>query len=137
MLIYVCARTCSRMHACISKEKLTLANGRFWQKGFVTRCYYATKSQLAFLKQYVRLCRCHVYLKIRVYCWGMLSVYLFYIYQINCVIVGLDTQFSYLKLARAISYLAKDGCHFVATNTDTGLPIGSGKVLPGNVNWPH
>ncbi|KAK2142602.1 hypothetical protein LSH36_934g00014 [Paralvinella palmiformis] len=50
--------------------------------------------------------------------------------DINCVIVGLDTQFSYLKLARAISYLAKDGCHFVATNTDTGLPIGSGKVLP-------
>lgn len=51
--------------------------------------------------------------------------------DISCVIVGLDTHFSYIKLARAISYLARDGCHFVVTNTDTGLPAGNGNVIPG------
>ncbi|KAK2177474.1 hypothetical protein NP493_597g04018 [Ridgeia piscesae] len=50
--------------------------------------------------------------------------------EVNCVVVGFDKDFSYVKLCRATAYLRDKGCLFVATNTDTGLPV-NGRFIPG------
>ena len=53
--------------------------------------------------------------------------------QVKCVVVGFDLNFTYLKLARATSYLQNKDCLFVATNTDAALPMND-KVAPGNLD---
>ena len=53
--------------------------------------------------------------------------------QVKCVVVGFDEHFNYRTLAKACCYLNVDGCKFIATNTDAGLPMGPGKFLPGLV----
>ncbi|KAJ1677245.1 hypothetical protein EV182_006567 [Spiromyces aspiralis] len=51
--------------------------------------------------------------------------------EVGAVVFGLDLQINYRKLARAHVYLSKiPGCLFVATNTDTTLPMDN-NVLPG------
>lgn len=45
--------------------------------------------------------------------------------------VGFDLNFNYAKLTKATSYLYQEGTIYVATNTDSALPVGPGKVLPG------
>ena len=50
----------------------------------------------------------------------------------KCVVVGFDKHFNYSKLVRASSYLQQPDCHFIATNIDSGLPMGNARVMPGN-----
>ncbi|XP_069784331.1 glycerol-3-phosphate phosphatase [Narcine bancroftii] len=49
---------------------------------------------------------------------------------VAAVLVGFDEHFSYLKLCRASRYLRDPACLFLATNTDTLLPLEAGGV-PG------
>jgi len=51
--------------------------------------------------------------------------------EVKCVIVGFDEHISYAKVAMAMQYLRRKECLFVSTNTDTGLPGASGRLLPG------
>jgi phosphoglycolate phosphatase len=51
--------------------------------------------------------------------------------DVKCVICGFDEHISYAKIAKAMAYLQHKECLFVVTNTDTGLPSGSGRLLPG------
>ncbi|KAI0220478.1 Glycerol-3-phosphate phosphatase [Lamellibrachia satsuma] len=50
--------------------------------------------------------------------------------EVKCVVVGFDRDFNYVKLCRATAYLRRKGCIFVATNTDTGLPMND-RFIPG------
>lgn len=52
--------------------------------------------------------------------------------QVKCVVVGVDEDFSYLKAAKAATYLSKKDCLFVSTNPDTGLPTPHGRIIPGS-----
>ena len=54
--------------------------------------------------------------------------YLFF--QVKCVVVGFDINFTFQKLARATSYLSDKDCMYVVTNTDAAFPAG-GKLGPG------
>ncbi|XP_032896654.1 glycerol-3-phosphate phosphatase [Amblyraja radiata] len=49
---------------------------------------------------------------------------------VAAVLVGFDEQFTYLKLCRASRYLRDPACFFLATNTDTLLPLEGGGI-PG------
>lgn len=49
---------------------------------------------------------------------------------VAAVLVGFDEQFTYLKLCRAFRYLRDPACVFLATNTDTLLPLEGGGI-PG------
>jgi 4-nitrophenyl phosphatase len=49
--------------------------------------------------------------------------------SVGCVLAGLDFHVNYLKLALAGAYIQR-GAHFLATNTDTTLPM-NGKLFPG------
>jgi len=52
--------------------------------------------------------------------------------EVGAVVIGLDPYFTYSKLAFAHNQLVKDkSCLFLATNTDTVLPV-LGKTLPGS-----
>ena len=51
--------------------------------------------------------------------------------QVKCVVSGCDSDLTYSKVAKAVSYLRTPGCLFVCTNTDTGLPCGRDCMLPG------
>ena len=51
--------------------------------------------------------------------------------RIDYVVVGMDNEFSYRKLARAQSAILA-GAQFIATNEDMTFPMEDGKVLPGN-----
>lgn len=51
--------------------------------------------------------------------------------QVKCVVVGFDIHFNYVKLYTAQQYLKDPDCLFIATNTDSALPAGSGAILPG------
>lgn len=50
--------------------------------------------------------------------------------DVQCVVVGLDYEFSFVKAAKAAMYLQNKSCLFVATNTDSNLPTASGRVIP-------
>ncbi|MCX8052465.1 MAG: HAD-IIA family hydrolase [Armatimonadetes bacterium] len=50
--------------------------------------------------------------------------------NIDYVVVGMDRQFNYEKLARAQKAIL-NGAQFIATNEDPTLPIENGAVLPG------
>uniref|UniRef100_H3AG72 Phosphoglycolate phosphatase n=1 Tax=Latimeria chalumnae TaxID=7897 RepID=H3AG72_LATCH len=50
--------------------------------------------------------------------------------EVSAVVVGFDEHFSYLKLTRALRYLSDPDCLFVATNTDTRLPLEGGTAIP-------
>ncbi|MDH7602011.1 MAG: HAD-IIA family hydrolase [Armatimonadota bacterium] len=50
--------------------------------------------------------------------------------QIDYVVVGMDRQFNYDKLARAQKAIL-EGAKFIATNEDPTLPVENGGLLPG------
>lgn len=54
--------------------------------------------------------------------------------EVGAVLVGFDPHFSYMKLNRAMQYLQDPACLFLATNTDSRLPLEAGKAVPGT---PH
>lgn len=56
--------------------------------------------------------------------------------EVNCVVVGFDRHFNYPKIARAAGYAQRPGCHFIGTNTDSGLPMGD-RVIPGTGALVH
>ena len=47
--------------------------------------------------------------------------------------VGFDSNFSYMKLIKAVTFLNKADCVFIATNEDTRLPANSDVIIPGKV----
>lgn len=51
--------------------------------------------------------------------------------EIDYVVVGIDRQFDYQKLTRAMAAIMK-GAGFIATNGDVRFPIESGDEVPGN-----
>lgn len=51
--------------------------------------------------------------------------------RIDYVVVGIDNEFSYRKLARAQSAILA-GAKFIATNEDMTFPAEGGRILPGN-----
>jgi len=51
--------------------------------------------------------------------------------EVGAVLVGFDPHFSYMKLNRAMQYLQDPDCLFLATNTDSRLPLEAGKAVPG------
>ncbi|KAM4698155.1 glycerol-3-phosphate phosphatase [Rhinophrynus dorsalis] len=51
--------------------------------------------------------------------------------EVKAVVVGFDEHFSYMKLNRALRYLQDPACLFLATNTDTRLPLEGGRAIPG------
>ncbi|XP_028821332.1 glycerol-3-phosphate phosphatase-like [Denticeps clupeoides] len=51
--------------------------------------------------------------------------------EVKAVLVGFDEHFSYMKLNKALQYLADPDCLLVGTNTDTRLPLEGGKAVPG------
>lgn len=50
--------------------------------------------------------------------------------EVNCVVVGLDYEFTFVKAAKAAMYLQNKSCLFVATNSDSNLPTASGRLMP-------
>uniref|UniRef100_A0A8C4REQ6 Phosphoglycolate phosphatase n=1 Tax=Eptatretus burgeri TaxID=7764 RepID=A0A8C4REQ6_EPTBU len=50
---------------------------------------------------------------------------------VRAVLLGFDPHFNYTKLVRAIDYLRQPDCLFLATNTDSCIPMGGGRLLPG------
>ncbi|KAF5339166.1 hypothetical protein D9611_011158 [Ephemerocybe angulata] len=50
--------------------------------------------------------------------------------DVAAVVCGLDTKVNYTKLSKAFAYAQKEGCHFIATNTDSTYPSSYG-LLPG------
>lgn len=51
--------------------------------------------------------------------------------KFDYVVVGIDRQFTYAKLARAQSAILA-GAKFIATNEDMTYPVENGSVVPGN-----
>ncbi|PIO24272.1 Glycerol-3-phosphate phosphatase [Aquarana catesbeiana] len=51
--------------------------------------------------------------------------------EVRAVVVGFDEHFSYMKVTRALHYLQDPDCLFIATNTDTRLPLEGGQTIPG------
>ena len=50
--------------------------------------------------------------------------------QAEAVIVGLDMEFDYNKIAKALNGIKK-GCRLIACNRDRNYPVGNNAVLPG------
>jgi ribonucleotide monophosphatase NagD (HAD superfamily) len=52
--------------------------------------------------------------------------------RIFAVVVGIDRDISYLKMAKAVLYLRRDpSCKFIATNYDTIVPVND-NLVPSN-----
>lgn len=55
----------------------------------------------------------------------------------GAVLCGIDTEISYLKLARAHAYLQNKDCHFLLTNQDSTYPTHGGKFPgAGSLSYP-
>jgi len=50
--------------------------------------------------------------------------------DVRCVVVGLDYDFSFVKAAKAVMYLQRKSCLFVATNSDSNIPTSTGRLMP-------
>lgn len=50
--------------------------------------------------------------------------------DVGCVVIGLDYDFSFVKACKAVAYLQKKNCRFIATNADSNLPTSSGRLMP-------
>lgn len=51
--------------------------------------------------------------------------------EVGAVVVGFDKDFSYPKLAKAVTYLANPNVHFIGTNADTDRPSPNNNKFPG------
>lgn len=51
--------------------------------------------------------------------------------EVDCVLVGFDAHFNYLKMVKGASYARRDGALFLATNEDSFLPLRSEVTIPG------
>eukprot|EP00731_Ephydatia_muelleri_P028177 Em0019g1050a len=51
--------------------------------------------------------------------------------EVGAVVVGFDSNFSYMKLIKAVTLVNKPGCIFIATNEDSRLPAQSDVIIPG------
>ncbi|KAM4615702.1 chronophin-like [Polymixia lowei] len=52
--------------------------------------------------------------------------------NVKAVLVGHDDKFTFLKLAKASSYLRDPNCLFLATDNDPWHPLKDGRILPGS-----
>lgn len=50
--------------------------------------------------------------------------------RVDCVVVGLDRDFTYHKLQQAQQAI-QAGARFIATNTDRTFPVEGGRIIPG------
>jgi len=51
--------------------------------------------------------------------------------QAQAVIVGLDTDFNYSKMAKALHIIRKEKCKLIACNQDKNYPVEDDKLMPG------
>ncbi|MDI6731711.1 MAG: HAD-IIA family hydrolase [Candidatus Margulisbacteria bacterium] len=50
---------------------------------------------------------------------------------IKAVLIGLDVEFSYSKLAQTASIIKESNCRIIASNIDANYPINNNKLMPG------
>jgi 4-nitrophenyl phosphatase len=51
---------------------------------------------------------------------------------VKAVVIGLDVEFSYAKLAEVLAVVKKNKCKIVACNVDANYPVENGNLMPGS-----